>query len=319
MASPILELIEQQNAIDEKAWITFTDDYERRNPLPNETGIGWRYQMIRIGAGASLVVSGSLTIPAFQTVSSSSGMNILLSWFVGFMAFLMIDVLLFVASHQFVDMVYRPQALAGNMEQSMIMIYVGLMGVFGFVVGVSSNLYYVMIGFEVFEVGSQVADGFTIGLGILMAFAPPIQSATAGAIIALVPLASIIEKESYETSKSRAWGKYQKKRGLNLDIEAVIDKYTQSRLGMVTNNQQNTVSDSPRQSNGAKTINKKGAIAYIETHETELETIARTVLDDNPNATQKEIAESLALEITGDTRGYKTVIRAYSSLGKKMV
>lgn len=114
-------------------------------------------------------------------------------------------------------------------------------------------------------------------------------------------------KENWLMGLHQSWNAQKAKWGAGVNIQ--VSKPEPKML-------ENTVSDSLGQSDRSKTLNMKGALQYIELHQLELETVLQTILDTNPNATQSERAMALAEAISGDSRGYKTVIRAYKSLGK---
>ena len=225
MSNPILELIEQQNEINEKAWVTFSEDYERRNPQPEVKKNTMWFRAIAIGSIASLTVSGSFTIPAFFNISMATGTLQVVAFFVGFFGFVMVDVMAMIGSHKLVDLAYRPQALAGKVDNRLMIVFVSVMTAFAFVVGVTSNLYYMMYGFGVLVDGSQGLQNLAVFLGVLMALAPPILSSATGAIIALEPLQTIIEREAYEKARNSAWGRFKSKQGITLDIDKLTERY----------------------------------------------------------------------------------------------
>lgn len=118
-------------------------------------------------------------------------------------------------------------------------------------------------------------------------------------------------QSEWSSNLHQAWNAQKAKWGASVNIQVSKPEIKQLETA-------NTVSDSLGQSDRSKTLNMKGALQYIQLHELELETVLQTVLDTNPNATQSERAMALAEKISGDARGYKTVIRAYKSLGKSL-
>lgn len=298
MTNPILDLIEQQNVINEKAWVTFNDDFERRNPPPKVHNRNWWFRAVTIGGIASLSVSGSFTIPSFFNVSLATGTMQFIAFFVGFFGFVMVDVMAILGAHKLVDMVYRPQALNGQMNSRVLIFFVATMTGFSFVVGVLSNLYYMMRGFGILPEGSIGLENLSVTLGVFMAFAPPILSIATGAIIALEPLQGIIEREAYETSRNRAWGRFKKKQGINLDIDKLTERYmdnAMNRLGIVPENTFMKVHEQHEQP-------QKRTETRQEVHD---------YLDANPedaNLKVRELADKLNLSIgliSGELRDWK--------------
>jgi len=230
--SPIIDLIEQQEKIDEKAWKAFNQEYDLKTPSPSQKR-SWYTYAINTGAIAALVVSGAFTIPVFSSIAYSMGMNQLVSVFVGIAGFFMVNGSLFAATHQWIDGVYRPQALSGKLTQKTVIAYLTVLIIFDVLIDIASNLYYIMFGFNVLVDGSQADLGFSIGLGILMSIAPSLVAIAGGAILALMPLKNIIEQQAYEKARNAAWTRYKRKRGLNLDMESLTEKYVQQRLGLV--------------------------------------------------------------------------------------
>lgn len=321
MNNPILDLIEKQNEINASAWVTFNEDFERRNPPPKIENRAWWYRAVALGGIAALTVSGSFTVPSFFKISLATGALDVIAFFVGIAGFIMVDMISMIGAHELVNIVYRPQAMQGKMNNRALVIAIGIMTAYAFIIGVGSNLYYMLYGFDVLVDGSQGLLNLSISLGVLMAFAPPILSASTGAIIALVPLQSIIEKEAYETSKNRAWLRYQKKMGIQFDVEQLTERYmdnAMNRLEYVPEKQIETVSNSFSSANTAQSLNQKAALVYIKDNESQYETVAKTVIEQNPTANQTDIAKAIASEMTGDERGYMTVIRAYKKLGKSI-
>lgn len=68
-----------------------------------------------------------------------------------------------------------------------------------------------------------------------------------------------------------------------------------------------------RQSTKTK-LNQKVAIQCIRDNQEKYETIRKSVLEQNPTANKRDIAEAIAIAMTGDAKGYMTVMRAYKQL-----
>ena len=313
MDNPILEIIEKQQQLDAAAWETFNAEFERRKPPPTQRG-SWLIVGMSIGLVASLMLSGQLTIPAFMRVLSSAGNPYILSLAGGIAGFVSVDLVMFFSTYYLIDSYYRPKALNGEVNMQSLTHAFAVSGVFGFVVSVGSNIYFVLSAFELIQLDTAQGTAASLVIGLLLAFAPPIQATALGSILALLPLTKLIETQAYERSRDAAWRRYKGNRGLNLDVERIAQAYVERRLG--TPNK--TVSDSLGQSQQTVTLTKKAAIQYIKDNETKYEQIAKDVLEQNPTANQRTIAEAIAEAMTGDARGFKTVIRAYKELGKSL-
>lgn len=320
MNNPILDLIEQQNAIDEQAWITFIDEYDRRNPAPNEKRSMLQIGML-VGLIASLTLSGLMTIPAFMRVLDAAGTWQPISFAGGLAGFISVDLVMFFSTYYLVNTYYKPKALEGNVDMSQLMKAFSIAAGFGFLVSAGSNIYFVMIGYNVIDINSNVGLIASFMVGLLLALAPPIQASATGSIMALLPLTTLMEREAYERSRNAAWHRYKSKRGLNLNVEKLTEQYMENainRLGYVPEMAQVTVSNSYQQTNHAQSLRKKVALEYLKKDSARYETIRQTVLEGNPTATQTDIAKAIANEMAGDDRGYMTVMRAYKELGLEL-
>lgn len=229
MSNPILEIIEQQSKIDEQAYKAFDDDYTRRNPIPDSNNrllLGGMF----LGLVASLTLSGLMTIPAFMTALDAAGVWKPLSFTGGVAGFIAVDLVMFFSTYYLVNTYYKPKALSGKVDVSELMKSFGVSAVFGFIVSAGSNIYFVMIGYNVIQVDTQIGLIASFLVGILLAFAPPIQASATGSILALLPLTTLMEREAYERSKNASWHRYKSKRGLSLNIEQLTERYLDNAM-----------------------------------------------------------------------------------------
>lgn len=231
--SPIVELIEQQQVVDEAAWSAFTKEYDLRNP-PNTQKRNLLQIGMMIGLIASLALSGLMTIPAFMRVLDAAGIAQPISITGGFAGFIAVDLVMFFSTYYLVNTYYKPKALKGDVDMSQLMQAFSVAAIFGFIVSAGSNIYFVLIGYNVIALDSQAGVTASLMVGLLLAFAPPIQASATGSIMALLPLTDLMEREAYENARNKAWGRYKKKRGLNLDIEAITEAYVEKRLGSMS-------------------------------------------------------------------------------------
>jgi hypothetical protein len=310
--SEIQKVFEQQSEIDERAWDTFISEYERRNAPPAYDN-RWQRIGMSVGLFSAMIVSSIFTVQAFLQVFELAGISFLFSAIGSVAGFLMVDVILFFLTHFVIDLAYKSTALAGNMNPSIVLwIAIGI-AAFTFCVSIASNLYFMFIGFGVMERGSDTMRHIGLIVGILLGSAPPIQSIAVGTIIAMMPLQLIVERQAWELSRQRAWFSFRRKHNLDLSIESRLE-----RLSVVSEadslRQSETVSNSSKQLDYSQSLTQKAAIEYIRDNQSEYETIRKTVLEQNPTANKRDIAEAIAETMTGEARGYMTVIRAYKKL-----
>lgn len=186
MSKQAIDLIEQQQQIQERGWEAFVAAYERENPPPVQQA-RWIQTGIGIGLVAALVLSGLLTIPAFQKVLAAANMSVDVQTVGGVAGFLAIDFVMFVASYYVISTQWR---LRANSEEAFerfgdITKLMTWAAGFAFLVSVTSNVYFVFIGYEVVTLDTLPGRVFSFVVALLLALAPPVQSVATGSILAL--------------------------------------------------------------------------------------------------------------------------------------
>ena len=219
----IQKLFDQQSEINERAWDTFTSEYERRNPPP-QVNEKWQRIGMNVGLFAAMIVSGIFTIQAFLQVFKFAGISNGFDWVGAVSGFVMIDVILFFLTNFVVNLAYRGKALAGEMEATIILKISGGIAAFIFFVSLSSNLYFMMMGFDVLQSDSSGLRFLGLIVGVMLGSAPPIQSVAIGTIVAMIPMQSLIERKSWEDSRQRAWFQFRRKHKLDLSIEDRLER-----------------------------------------------------------------------------------------------
>lgn len=340
------------------AYLAFRQLYEVQHAIPKEpnypampnadakpeSGSFWGIKQtgMVLGLIGSVIVSASHTIPVFLGLKTVSEINLLsFEFVVGLAIFVMIEMSVIVFA-------YSATESEGNTDTAHRVRSFTRGGMWFIVtIAILANVYYVLAANI-----NIPNDGFfalsweliRVGIFLLIGTSAPVIAFMTGDIIAIDVLKHRAKvkrdiqawqeklesdmnqwegkvksiRADYEQRQSEwssnlhtAWNAQKAKWGASVNIQ--VSKPEIKQLETV-----NTVSDSLGQSDRSKTLNMKGALQYIQLHELELETVLQTVLDTNPNATQSERAMALAEKISGDARGYKTVIRAYKSLGKSL-
>jgi hypothetical protein len=200
--SNILDLIQQQRAIDNEAWQTFNSEYERRNPPPQQKS-NWLTVGMWSGLVAALILSGLMTIPSFSIALQGADVWYPLALIGGVAGFIAIDLVMFFSTYSLTTMYYRPKAIEGKLNLKELMIVIGIAGIFGFIVSAGSNFYMMFNGYDVFEEDSEEQHNFTLGIAFLLALAPPIQATATGSILAQTPLSAISRPQFAVVPSSR--------------------------------------------------------------------------------------------------------------------
>jgi hypothetical protein len=219
----IQKIFDQQQEIDERAWDTFTSEYERRSPPPAQDN-RWQRIGLNIGLFSAMIVSSIFTVQAFLEVFNLAGINPVLSLVGSITGFLMIDVILFFLTHFVISLAYKSTALSGNLNPRIVLYTAIAIAAFTFVVSIASNLYFMFIGFGVMARGSAAIKNVGLIVGLLLGTAPPIQSIAIGTIVAMMPLQLIVERKDWELSRQRAWFSFRRKHGLDLAIESRLER-----------------------------------------------------------------------------------------------
>ena len=138
--NPILELIAKQEEINSHAYNTFLSDYIRRYPEP-KSDTRLIMGVLIVSAFASMIVSGAFTIPTFERILLAIGAHPFLATVVGVSGFILFDLMLLAMSYKMADMVYRPQAMKGAIQNGVMIRNMAVIFFFGAVVSFGSNLY----------------------------------------------------------------------------------------------------------------------------------------------------------------------------------
>jgi hypothetical protein len=185
------------------------------------------------------------------------------------------------------------------------------------------NVYYVLT-----SNGILLHESIRITIFLFIGTSAPVVAFLTGEIWAIDKIKHTAkmrrEDETYqaalnewETGLINSWNSQKKKWGGQVNIQVHSPEYSLSGNG--SKNILPTVSDSTRQSNSMQTLSKKVAMKLILDNESEYKDTIQTVLDSNPKANQRDIAEAIAIAMTGESTGYKTVIRAYQELEKDLL
>jgi PHD/YefM family antitoxin component YafN of YafNO toxin-antitoxin module len=111
--------------------------------------------------------------------------------------------------------------------------------------------------------------------------------------------------QAWQDGLNRSWSSQKRRWGANVELDNRVKRLSEPE----------TVSNSSKPLDYTQTLNQKVAMEYIKSNQSEYESIRKTVLEQNPTANKRDIAEAIAEAMTGDTRGYMTVIRAYKKIG----
>jgi hypothetical protein len=317
----ILDVMEQQQQIEAHGWQMFKDAYHRKQPPPilekqakDKTNFVF-YAMVASAIGA-FIVGGLQTIPSFYIVLITADLHWTIASIGGVSGFFAIDVGMFAASYYLIQTRWRTRGQNDNSFDEIVKL-IRSAQIFGFIVSVATNFYFVFFAYRVNEYIEGSETSVTLFVAVLIALAPAIQGWAIGSVIAALPITKQIESlrverrnqelsSDYEKARRNSWDKQKKKYGV-VDMSERIERLQDEPV--------NTVQDSLRQSISKQTLNKKTAMRLIEANKFEYKSLIETVLADNPTATQKDISEAISESMTGEITGYKTVIRAYKQLG----
>lgn len=307
----------------EMAYQAFKGAYQVMKPPPihptaNKFQYGAKQYGMTLGLIGSVIVSASHTIPVFLG-KASVGDIVFWSYefIVGLAIFVMIEI-------SIITFAYSATESEGNHDTANRVRNFTRGGMWFIVtIAILANVYYVLTANVTIPQDGIIAaiwEWVRVTIFLLIGTSAPVIAFMAGDILAIDVLkhnAKIRRDlqtyqdtlQEWQAGLNASWAAQKAKWGGAVNIQ--VSKPEPKML-------ENTVSDGLGQSNRGKTLNMKGALHYITEHELELETTLKTVLDSNPNATQSERAMALAEKISGDSRGYKTVIRAYQQLGKSL-
>lgn len=195
----IIDIMEEQAAIEDKAWQMFKEAYQREVPPPiledkPEHQNGWIYYVMLAGLVGALIVSGLQTVPAFYVVMVEAGLPIGIAGIGGVSAFVAVDLVMFSAAHYLVQTRWRLRTKTNEENFRDIERFIQIAQWFGFAVSIGSNFYFVFFAYHVNNYISGMDTGITLAVAILIALAPAIQGLAIGSVIAALPITQEIEE-----------------------------------------------------------------------------------------------------------------------------
>lgn len=238
-AEVIMEMMEQQALIEDKAWTMFKEAYEREVPPPileekPEKQNHWIYRVMLLGLVGALIVSGLQTIPAFYIVMEQAGLPIPLAIMGGISAFVAVDLVMFSASHYLVQTQWRLRSKTNEENFNRIERFIQVAQWFGFAVSIGSNFYFVFFAYHVNNYIAGIDTGITLTVAVLIALAPAIQGLAIGSVIAALPITDEIESirinrrnrelmQSYNKAMRSSWDSRKRKYGVK-DMSERIER-----------------------------------------------------------------------------------------------
>lgn len=220
-----VQVIDKLTARNMKVRSVFDRDYAKDNPPPDVDN-----QLIKfgvpIGLGASLTLSALLTIPAFMRVLGVTGMSSWLQVIGGSAGFLAVDFFLFVGTFYLISSRWQLSNKNDLTQQTVTQVQQIMLfaSVFGFVVSIASNLYFVFVGYEIVTIGG---DGYIIlsrVVGVLLALAPAVQSVTTGSVFALMPLTREVAMTSWRNEREEYWKQVRKRHYGYQDLSDAVER-----------------------------------------------------------------------------------------------
>lgn len=258
-----LEVIDKLTVRNIKVRSVFDKDYQRDNPPPSANSKFTEYG-VKAGLFASLTLSALLTIPSFMRIFEATGINIGLQTIGGISGFVSIDFFLFVSTFYVISTRYqlanKHDVMATTIAQvQKIMFFSSL---FAFVVSVLSNLYFVVIGYEIVEYGSIEFITVSRIVGIFLAIAPAVQSVTTASVFALLPLTKDVSLAQWRNEREVYWKKIRKTHYGYQDLTDAIE-----RLEVKDNQDVSQVHESFMKLHESREIPKKRTATREKVHE----------------------------------------------------
>ena len=234
----ILDVMEQQQQIESHGWQMFKEAYHRKMPPPilekqakEKTDFVF-YAMI-ISAIGAFVVGGLQTIPSFYIVLITAKLHWAIASIGGVSGFLAIDVGMFATSYYIIQTRWRTRGQDENSFGSIVKL-IRTAQVFGFVVSVATNFYFVFFAYQVNEYIQGSETPVTLFVAILIALAPAIQGWAIGSVIAALPITKEIEalrverrnrelSNDYEKAMRSSWDRQKSKYGV-VDMSERIER-----------------------------------------------------------------------------------------------
>lgn len=318
---------------------------------PVETAF-WGHKQWGMIAGlvGSVIVSASHTIPVFLGLSSISEINLLsVEFIIGLSIFVMIEMSVIVFA-------YSATESEGNSDTAHRVKSFTRGGMWFIVtIAILANVYYVLAANIAIPTEGFMAASWgwiRVTIFLLIGTSAPVIAFMTGDILAVDILKHRAktrrDMQIWEEKLNRDLEAWNLKNGAEFaeweeKCEARQRKYEtalqtwnnelhaawntqKARWGASVNiqvskpepKQLETVSNSFSTPDYTQTLTQKAAMQYIQEKAEEYKLIAKTVREQNPTANQKDIAAAIAEAMTGDARGYMTVIRAYKKLNIDM-
>jgi hypothetical protein len=310
------------------AYEGFKRTYQTMNPPPefivaDEFKLGWKQYGMMVGIVASVIVSGSHTIPIIVGVNNVNAITVL----IGLSAFVMIEVMLIILAYSSTEQQFK----AHDDIRSRVKNFTRAGFYFVLFVAVAANIIYVIEHNMVIPQERLLLiawQGIRLIVYLAIGISAPVIAFITGEIIAVDVLEhrsrqNKLDKEwqtlmqEWQEALNRSWTSQRKKWGVDIQID--------NRVKRLSSDNQNeyeelpeTVSNSSKQLDYGQSLTQKAAVQYIGDNQNEYEELRKTVLDSNPTANKRDVAEAVAIAMTGDPRGYMTVIRAYKKLGLEL-
>lgn len=219
--------------LKEALWSKHKKEYELTHPRPSNIN-RWLFACLVLGTFAAIIMSGMLTVPTFRLALEQSEANISTQNTGGVAGFIMTDIFAFALTLFIVRSRYRPLALKGEFDASVLNNWATKALGFSFFVQVTSNMFFVFQGYEVIPLDSFVWRGFSFVVASSLALASPIMALAGSTMLALIPLQNIVERQAYEDSMLNSFRRkgYDKKLGLVDSLSHVLQTPQTNRLSI---------------------------------------------------------------------------------------
>jgi len=350
-----LEVYDETARRMEAAVAAFRSYYSSMNPLPIEPNypampnlaekpqiarfLGLKQIGMVLGLLGSVILSASHTIPVFMGKASALEINLLsFEGLVAISVFVMIEVGLVTFAYSKIE--GSPNSETAKQVQELT----GWGLKFILAIAVLANVYYVLSGNTTIPTEGFFASAWywtRVIIFLLIGASAPLVALITGDILAMDVLrhkATIkrdnqawedkkaLDMQTWENKVDAIKARYQDElakwnAGLNNAWQASKAKWGGSvniQISKPEIKQLETVSNSSKQLDYTQSLTQKAALQYIQDKADEYKAIAKTVREQNPTANQRDIAEAISRAMTGEERGYMTVIRAYKKLGIEM-
>lgn len=245
----ILDVMEQQQQIEAHGWQMFKEAYHRKLPPPilekqAKDKTDFVFLALIISAIGAFIVGGLQTIPSFYIVLITANLHWTIASIGGFAGFVAIDVGMFATSYYIIQTEWRTRGQDDNSFDDIVKL-IRLAQVFGFIVSVATNFYFVFFAYHVndYIVGSETS--VTLFVAVLMALAPAIQGLAIGSVIAALPITKEIESlrverrnhelsNTYEKTMRSSWDRQKAKYGV-VDMSKRIERLQDEPINQFMN------------------------------------------------------------------------------------